>query len=151
MLVERRLIIDAEPDEVWSVLVDVERWPEWTDSMDRVERLDEGEFGLGSRVRIAQPRLPRATWEVTAFEPGRAFRWVSGSPGAVSMADHEIEAHPDGGTELYLRFEQTGALARLVGPLFKGLVRRYVDMEAEGLKARCESGGGDPVAVAGSW
>ena len=56
--------IDATPGEVWNVLTDVGRWPEWTPTVTRVERLDLGPFQVGSTVMIRQPRLPPTVWRV---------------------------------------------------------------------------------------
>jgi len=67
--------IDAPPARVWDILVDVGRWPDWTDSMSHIELLDAPELAQGSRARIRQPRLPAAVWTVTEFEAGRRFTW----------------------------------------------------------------------------
>jgi hypothetical protein len=40
--------IHAPSDKIWSELIDVERWPEWTRSMTKVERLEAGPFSPGS-------------------------------------------------------------------------------------------------------
>jgi hypothetical protein len=37
-----------------------------------------------------------------------------------------------------LTLDQSGLLAPVVGAFFGRLTRRYVDMEADGLKRRCE-------------
>ena len=50
--------ISAAPDQVWGVLTDVERWSEWTETVTRVQRLDDGPLREGSRARISQPGSP---------------------------------------------------------------------------------------------
>ena len=82
--------IDATPGEVWNVLTNVERWPEWTSSMTRVERLDTGPLQVGSTARIEQPKLPSVVWRVTELEPERSFSWVASRGGVTMLAGHRI-------------------------------------------------------------
>lgn len=138
-MVEVIVEIGAPPDVVWEVLADVEKWPEWTASMTRVELLDDRPFGKGSRARIKQPKLPAATWRVTAFEPGKGFTWESNSPGATMIAAHTVEPLDGGGSLVVLAVEPQGLLAGIVGQVGKGLIQRYVEMEAAGLKRRSEA------------
>jgi uncharacterized membrane protein len=146
MRYEVRVDIAAGEDVVWAVLVDVERWPEWTSSIRRVQRLDEGSFDVGSRVRIVQPMLPPAVWRVTTFAPGRGFAWTSRATGLTTVADHRIAAASDG-VVVTLSIAQDGPLAGLFGALSGRLTRRYVDTEARGLKARCESAAAGPAGA----
>jgi uncharacterized protein YndB with AHSA1/START domain len=108
---EQRTSIDvaASPGRVWEVLVDVERWPEWTDSVSSVRPLDAGPLAIGSRVEISQPRIPTGTYTVTALEPGRAFTWEQRRPGSTVSAHHECAPLPDGGTRVELRVVMSGA------------------------------------------
>ena len=131
--------IAAPPDRVWAVLMDVEGWPQWTQSMTRLERLQPGDLAVGSRVRITQPKLPHVVWTVTALEPGRYFAWRGSSPGVRTDAGHRIETEGNG-SRVTLTIEQSGLLSPLVGLMYGRLTKRYVDMEARGLKARCEAG-----------
>jgi uncharacterized membrane protein len=131
--------IDAAPERVWDVMTDVETWPEWTDTVTSVTRLDEGPLGLDSRARIEQPKLPSTEYTVTEFSPGRSFTWVAKSPGVRVTARHDVETLPDGGTRVRLGVDQAGPLGTIMGRLFfKGLTERYLATEAAGLKARCE-------------
>ena len=131
--------IDAAPEAVWAVLADVERWPEWTRSMTLVRRLEDGPFGKGSTVRVRQPGLLPAVYTVTEYEPGQAFSWAAKAPGVTVTGDHHVGPRGDGQAAVRLAVRLTGVLAPLVAPFAARRVRRYVAMEGEGLKRRCES------------
>jgi uncharacterized protein YndB with AHSA1/START domain len=128
--------IDADPAAVWAVLTAVEDWPQWTASMVRVQRLESGPFGLGSTVRIKQPRLREMVWRVTAYDPGRSFTWTARGGGVETVAGHEVTARAGGGSSVTLTLDQRGPLAGPVGVLGGRLIRRYLRMEAEGLRRR---------------
>jgi uncharacterized protein YndB with AHSA1/START domain len=131
--------INASPERVWAILGDVERWPEWTASITSVEPLDSSELGAGSRARVKQPGFPAATWTVDDWTPGKNFTWTARSGGVTTVAAHELAHGPDGSTTLTLRLRQSGPLAGVVGLLFGAKTRRYVRMEADGLKQRSEA------------
>src|SRR5690349_2309125 len=141
--------ISAPPERVWAVMSDIERWPEWTPSVTRVERLDPGPLAVGHRARIRQPRLLPAVWQVIALDPGRGFTWVTRSPGIRATGGHWVEGAGAGShVRLSLRFE--GPLAGIVARLFGALTTRYIGLEARGLKERSEgrSHGGRRSAAA---
>lgn len=137
MRTEKVISIDASTDAVWSVIYDVSSWSEWTASIRRVEVLDGQPLHVGSRVRIQQPKLPTAVWEVTELLPGHSFTWTNRSPGMTSIGVHSVAAGENGVAVATLTLDQSGPLSFLARP-FLGLTRRYVQLEADGLKARSE-------------
>ncbi len=108
-----------------------------TDSIDRVEVLDTP-FALSGRARVHQPKMPAATWTVTAFKENETFTWESRSPGVTTTAAHHIVPNPDGTVTVRLVLDQKGPLAPLIALLTGRLTRRYVTMEANGLKTKAE-------------
>lgn len=131
------ITIQAPAEHVWTVLADVQRWPEWTASVSSVEVLDKAPLSVGSRVRIHQPKLRPAVWTVTEWQPGQRFVWVSKNPGVVAVATHSLTPGPTGCT-LTLILQYKGLLGGLVGFLGRGLTKTYLGLEAAGLKARSE-------------
>ncbi len=137
MITDCAIGIDAEANLVWDVFSDVERWPEWTASVTSLKALDGPGLAVGKRFEIKQPRLPKLVWEVTAIDEGRSWTWEQRSPGGRTIAVHEV--HPDGvRTQVKQRLDQQGPIGGLVGRLMRGTTRRYLDLEAQGLKARSE-------------
>ncbi len=138
MHAEDGIDIEAPADVVWQVYADVERWPEWTASMSEVAFVRGDALADGAEVRIKQPRLPRVTWAVTDLTPGASWTWEARSPGAHTVARHVVTATGDGTTRVQQSIDQTGPFGSLVGLMIAGLTRRYLRMEAEGLKAAAE-------------
>lgn len=129
--------INAAPDRVLAILLDVEHWPEWTTTVSSIRRMDNQPFGIGSRTQVKQPKLRTAIWEVT--EIGRhGFTWVTRSLGLQIAGRHVVEAKA-GGSKVTLSLEFSGFVAPLVARLYRNLSQRYVRMEAEGLKKRSEA------------
>lgn len=140
MYLERSIDIEASPGRVWEIMSDVERWHEWTASIQSVERLDSGPFGLGSRALVRQPQLRPAAFEVSEFNAGRNFVWTTRSGGLLAIADHRVEAIP-GGTRATISLRFSGFPLLFLGWWVRRITERYFTMEAEGLKRRAESGG----------
>jgi len=127
--------IDAAPQPVWAVLSDVGRWPEWTPTVDSVERFDDGPLKVGSRAKVRQPKLPQAEWEVTEVVDGRSFTWEATGPGLRTIARHEVT--PDGGGSVVrLGIEQTGPMGGVAARVWRKLTQRYIETEAASLDAR---------------
>ncbi|MEU0881666.1 SRPBCC family protein [Lentzea sp. NPDC005914] len=135
---QHSVVIEAPPERVWDVVVDVERWPERIPTVDSVERLDEGPLALGSRTRLKQPRLSPAVWTVTELTDGRSYTWESRSSGVTVVAAHDVEPHADG-CRLTLALTVSGALAGIGWLMTKSLTRRYVETEAASIKAAAEA------------
>lgn len=131
--------VDVAPATVWRVLTDVESWPRWSASMTAVERLQQGELGVGSSARVTQPKLKAAVYTVTEFQPGKSFVWEMRGAGVKVRAGHFVEDRGEGRARMVLGIEQTGALSGLVSMFYGKLVRQYVVMEAEGLKKAAEA------------
>lgn len=139
MRFEATIGVAAPAERVFDVYSDVERWPDWTQSVTSVERLDQGPLRVGSRVRIKQPRFPVAVWEVIELVPGRSFTWVARGPGIVTTGSHVVAPEASGGlVNVTASLEQGGMLGPLLGLLTKRLTNRYLDIEVRGLKAHCE-------------
>lgn len=122
--------IARPPAEVFSVVTDLERLPDWQPAVVGVEKLQEGPLRTGSRLKevreVRGKRLEQVV-EVSAHEPGRAFglRIVEG-PLPVH-GDLTFTPTGDGGTRLHMHaFGRASGAMRLLQPLLNvGLKREF--------------------------
>jgi len=135
---ERSIEIDAPAGTVWAVFSDVVHWPDWTASVRRVTPMDGPQLVVGAHFAIEQPRLPKIVWEVTEVDPGRAWKWRSTSPGTTTIAWHDVTPIEGGRARARQGIDQRGFLAPVVGLFTTRLIERYLQLEAQGLKARSE-------------
>ena len=131
--------IEADPSRAWQALSAVDTYPQRTTSMTDLKGLDGPDLAVGHRFQIRQPGFPAAVWRVSDVRAGESFHWESKVPGLLSVATHRVSANPDGSTQVVLTLRQTGALAGLLAALTKTKTRRYMALEAAGVKAAAES------------
>ncbi len=139
MRFEKSVDIDADPQRVWEVLSDLEAWPQRIETVDALELLTPPPLGVGSRVRIKQPKLPEGVWEVTVWEAPSYFEYRQHSGAVTIVAGHRVDATADGRSRLTLTLDMGGLLGRLVAPIYRGLTERYLTLEAQGMKRVAES------------
>ena len=130
MITDSGVDIDAPATVVWDVFSDVERWPEWTDSVTSLVALDGPGLAVGKRFEIKQPRMPKLVWEVTDVAPGKSWTWVQRSPGGLTVASHDVTAISANRTRVRQQIDQRGPVGALVGLLMRRMTRRYLELES---------------------
>jgi uncharacterized protein YndB with AHSA1/START domain len=137
--IEGRTASTASPQQVFDVLADHERWPEWFPNVKAVEVIGPA-AGVGARRRV---RVPGAVVEeeFIAWDPG--IRWsftgTAARPGFVRslVEDCRLDPTPDGGTTISYTMHLDPA--RGYGPLVRlsaGRIRTSIQKAVEQLAAR---------------
>ena len=70
--------IHAEPAAIWAILTDAERYPEWNNTVERVE----GTIAPGECIKVHAKISPGRAFpvKVSTFEPSARMVWSSGMP-----------------------------------------------------------------------
>ena len=149
--IREQVDIDAPPERVWAVVAeDVKNAPRWTTYLDRIDRLDEGALGKGTRYRYHLD-LPgtKVTLEVEqdVYQKPRkcAGRFIKGP--LKGTWTYTYTQRKDGSTRLTyeMDYELTGLLrfaGGLLGPQYAAGIhenmeslRKYIE-PGKGPKAR---------------
>ena len=91
--------IEAEPEQVFLLFTDIEKFPENLSGIERVELLTAGPVGVGTRFKETRIMFKRETteeMEVTRFDPPRALigtLCVASSVGCTSFPTRALRTH----------------------------------------------------------
>ncbi len=137
--------IDAPPEQVWSVLTDLDRYAAWNPFITSAS----GVVAVGERLEnhIEPPGGRAATFKptVTEVEQAHVFEWL-GRPVLPGIFDgrHRFELHPiAGGRTRFVHTEQfRGLLVRPLLRSFEEPTRAGFEAMNEALKARVEAQAG---------
>jgi len=133
--VEERIEIPRPPEEVYAVIADLERGPEWQPSLVRVD------VERGKEVRRIGGQEREASFDVTRDEPPRLFEIVSHGGPVRAKATFELTPVARGArVDLSLDLELGGAL-RFAGRMVRGRAEREARENLELLKALLERAG----------
>ena len=128
--------IAASPDEVWTVVEDVARYPDWDSGVERVE----GRLAEGEKLKVFSEASPGRAFPVKVAElaSGR-MTWSGGMPLGLFKGVRTYRVAPEGeGARFTMREEYTGPLLPLIWRTMPDLQPSF-DKFARGLKARVES------------
>ena len=136
-----RVMLKAQPVEVFAYVSDLTRHPEWSGSPLKVEALTPDPVGVGSQYRSIGGKGNRLNeLRVTAYEPPTRFGFVAKD----QMGDvtHEFTFNAQDGGTLMLR-KVTGTMPLMVSILFRGFLypmrgKPSMDRAMANLKAKWE-------------
>jgi carbon monoxide dehydrogenase subunit G len=138
--IEFTVEIARTPQDVFELLSDIDRLPEWQASA--VEAHTEGPLAEGSRVTEKRRLLGREVdteLEVVAYQPPRKLTLLSLGGPVKFTVDHELVAH-DGGTQLrFVAEAQPGGLLRLTEPVLARTAEQEFRRDFDRLKELLES------------
>ncbi|HXK33567.1 MAG TPA: SRPBCC family protein [Dehalococcoidia bacterium] len=138
MALVRSFYVDAAPAGVWSILTDVERWPEWTGTITRMYVERGASLGLGALVHAESPGGRKTEWTVTEFDAPRSLTWeMRPSAGVVVSSGHVIMPEGDG-SRVTFAVNTRGWAGRLLAPLVHRQLRPNLESEVTGFKRRAE-------------
>lgn len=129
--------IAAPPEQIWSILTDASRYPEWEPTVDRIE----GTIAHGNKITAYTKLSPGRAFPVTVstFEPGKKMVWSGGMPLGLFRGERTFTLLPqdNGHTQVTVREVFRGPLLPLIGRTLPDLNQAFAQFVA-GLKARAE-------------
>ena len=138
--------IDRSPEDVYAYVVEPSHLPEWQLSAVSARQVEEGPFGIGSRVEITRHvgrRTIPMTMEVTEYDPPRSWG-MRGIDGPIRGHVHgTVEPIDDGRRSrltMDLDFEGHGLGKVLLPLVVRPQVRKELPRNEQLLKDRLEHG-----------
>ncbi|GAD21945.1 cyclase/dehydrase [Acidovorax sp. MR-S7] len=132
--VNKSVLIWYSPEEMFALVTDVEKYPQFLPWCDHARVLERDEHGMKAEVGIALGGIRKSFVTRNTHEAGRRVK-MELVEGPFSQLDGDWHFHPVGDgsqrackVELQLRYGfDNRALAALVGPVFDRIAASFVD------------------------
>jgi uncharacterized membrane protein len=143
MAVSVEATVERPPEEVFPLVADGERLPEWMEDFERVEQVSEGPPALGTEYRYKFKRSPESSFEWSEFEPGRRVAWsgppLKTGPGSLQpRGGIDVEPAPEGSLVRVTLDPLPGGVMKVVLPLMRRAMRNGSVQNLSRLKALVE-------------
>lgn len=130
--------IHASPEKIWAILTDIDKWPEWDPSCERIE----GTLALGQKVKAFSKLSPGRGFavKVSEFTPPLKMTWTGGIPLGLLRGERTftLSELKSGVTEFSMREVFSGPMLALIGGSIPDMTEAFEGFVA-GLKARAEA------------
>ena len=141
--IERGVVIERSPEEVFAFVADLRNDPRWNSAIDEVRQTSEGPPGVGTTFQTAAHFLGRrfeTPEEVTEYEPDRKLG-TEVTSGPLRFTGSRVVEGVAGGTRLTLTAEgRSDGFFGIAEPLFARLAARRLETELAKLKNLLEAG-----------
>ena len=131
------ITINASPEKIWGILTDANGYPDWDESMERIE----GKMELGEKVtfytKVSSQAFPV---KVTTFEPDTELVLTGGMPLGLFKSErtHKITKIEEGKTKFYTQENFSGLLLPIFGKNIPDLTENFKGFAAA-LKKQAEN------------
>ncbi len=135
--IRNSVILGCSPEDAFDYLSDPRAELEWNPSCETMEKLTEGQVGLGTKYRAKWKSSPYVQLEIQAFDRPRSWTMHNGGPIEVRVTC-QLESTPQG-TRLDTTFEPTPhGWFRLIFPVFLIVIRREEKANMTHIRERLE-------------
>ncbi len=129
--------IAASPARIWSLLTDVDGYPQWNPSVISLH----GRIAAREKIELVSVVNPKRTFSLTVsqVEPARGMVWSDGMPLGLFRGSRTFSLRPleNGDTAFAMEEVYTGALAPMISRSIPDLTESFAQF-ADGLKAAAE-------------
>ncbi len=135
--------VRASQKSVFEAVSHIENFSKIVPAITKVEFLSENKTGVGARfkeTRLMGKREGTTTLEVTEYVPHERTRIVSDEGGTIWDTTFTVTPAGEGEVELKMVMEANAYkfLAKLINPLIKGMIKKFIESDMDAVKAHCE-------------
>jgi hypothetical protein len=138
--ISNQVLIRRSPSEVFDELSDPRSELQWNPKVERMDKLDDGPIGVGSRFHAKWKLSKELTLTITHYTRPSGWAYTNGGPIVVDLSI-DLREHPEG-TLLSSTFDaKPEGLGWLFFPVFLVAIRREEKQNMTHLKRWLEASG----------